>query len=239
MWNIYDILKSNEPKAKVIEVLVLLSSVRRSLFTGDDDRQSYLKNLITGVIKILKNRGIIKDEESYHQLSRLLSRIKSNFQLKEFLDCGDEIYDTYLELCHDFTLDSFKSNQFSQYSTYYLLNLWSRLVSSQPYLHSDKDSKLKKYIPNIFKEYVKSRLLLSQNCTENGLENPIDDKEKLYTELESLPSIAHFEYEKYVRLFVSLFDPIFTTYTDSLKNNPSHWPGQYSKLKSITQQMEC
>jgi exportin-7 len=161
-------------------VIVLLSSVRRSLFTGDDDRQNYLKNLITGVIKLLKKIENITDEESFHQLSRLLSRIKSNFQLKEFLDCGDEIYETYLQLCHNFTIDSYKNNQYSQYSTYYLLNLWSRLVSSQPYLHSEKDSKLKKFIPNIFKEYVKSRLLLSQHCTENGLDSIFLIKKRSY-----------------------------------------------------------
>jgi exportin-7 len=171
MWKIYENLKMNDAKSKIIEVIVLLASVRRSLFTGDEDRQSYLKNLISGTVNLLKNRESISDEETLHQISRLLSRIKSNFQLKELIDCGDEVYENYLDLCAKFTIESYHNTQFSQYSSYYLLNLWSRLVSSQPYLHNDKDSKLKKYIPDIFKEYVKSRLILSQHCTENGLDS--------------------------------------------------------------------
>ena len=41
---------------------------------------------------------------------------------------------------------------------YYLLGLWSRLVSSVPYLKSDAPSLLDSFVPQITEAYVNSRL---------------------------------------------------------------------------------
>ena len=48
-------------------------------------------------------------------------------------------------------------------SVYYLLGLWSRLVSSMPYLKGESPSLLETYVPKITEAYLTSRHALS--CT--------------------------------------------------------------------------
>lgn len=48
--------------------------------------------------------------------------------------------------------------QWASGSVYYLLGLWSRLVSSMPYLKSDSPSLLESYVPKITEAYITSRL---------------------------------------------------------------------------------
>jgi exportin-7 len=111
------------------------------LFTGDEEREVYLSRFITGINGVLDNRNnILADEDCYHQFCRLLTRLKSNFQLKELVACKD--YPKFLESCAVFTVESFKNPISTGHCLYYLMNFWSRLVASNPYLGSDKESKL-------------------------------------------------------------------------------------------------
>lgn len=56
-----------------------------------------------------------------------------------------------------FTITSLNSWQWAQGSVYYLLGLWSRLVSSMPYLKGASPSLLEANVPKIMQAYVSSR----------------------------------------------------------------------------------
>lgn len=58
----------------------------------------------------------------------------------------------------EFTIKSLQSWQWASGSVYYLLGLWSRLVSSMPYLKGDSPSLLEGYVPKITEAYITSRL---------------------------------------------------------------------------------
>ena len=57
----------------------------------------------------------------------------------------------------EFTVSSLKSWQWAKGSVFYLLGLWSRLVSSMPYLKGDAPSLLETYVPKIMDAYMTSR----------------------------------------------------------------------------------
>jgi len=81
--------------------------VRRSLFTGDDERKAYLEYFMKGILKLLENPKSLADEQCYHQLCRLLARIKSNFQLRELVAAQD--YPKFIEAVANFTVKSFQN----------------------------------------------------------------------------------------------------------------------------------
>jgi hypothetical protein len=58
----------------------------------------------------------------------------------------------------EFTLTSLQSWQWASSSVYYLLCLWSRLISSVPYLKGEAPSMLDAYVPRITETFITSRL---------------------------------------------------------------------------------
>ena len=66
-------------------------------------------------------------------------------------------YQEWIKLVADFTVNSLESWQWAKGSVFYLLGLWSRLVSSMPYLKGESPSLLESYVPKIMKSYITSR----------------------------------------------------------------------------------
>ena len=60
---------------------------------------------------------------------------------------GLDLYPEWIGLVADFTISSLTSWRWASGSVYYLLGLWSRLVSSVPYLKGDAPSQLDTYVP--------------------------------------------------------------------------------------------
>ena len=59
---------------------------------------------------------------------RLLARLKANYQLSELV--ASDGYAEWISIVATFTIDSFNHWQWAANSVYYLLSLWSRLVTS-------------------------------------------------------------------------------------------------------------
>lgn len=68
-----------------------------------------------------------------------------------------ESYPEWVQLVADFTIKSLTSWQWASASIFYLMGLWSRLVSSMPYLKGDAPSFMQTYVPKIARAYVTSR----------------------------------------------------------------------------------
>ena len=117
---------------------------------------------------------------NYHEFCRLLGRLKTNYQLSELV--GLEGYADWIQLVADFTMSSLNSWQWASGSVYYLLGLWSRLVSSVPYLKGDAPSQLDTFVPRITRAYVASRLDSVRTLAAaggGGGEDPLDNEEQL------------------------------------------------------------
>ena len=62
-----------------------LASVRRSLFSNEQERTKFLKHLVTGTLKVLRTKHGLSEHENYHEFCRLLGRLKTNYQLSELV----------------------------------------------------------------------------------------------------------------------------------------------------------
>jgi hypothetical protein len=149
-------LRSPAVSTAALECLVRLASVRRSLFSSDRERAGYLGRLLRGTTEILRGRLGLAEHCNYHELCRLLGRLKTNYQLSELV--AAECYAEWVSLVAQATVDSLSAWQWASGSVYYLLGLWARLVSSTPYLKGDAPSLLDECVPKITRAYVASRL---------------------------------------------------------------------------------
>ena len=116
----------------------------------------------------------------------------------------------WVELSAHFTVESFINWRATSVSHFFLLALWSRLISSQPYLKGDKPSRLEAYVPQVTQAFIRSRLELAQavvqdpNCVADQLEN----QDILINQLESIPVLARSSYEQIGPFILSLMSPI-------------------------------
>lgn len=64
-----------------MQSIVLLSSVRRSLFAKETDRAAYLQQLMNFIREILSTNEGLHHHDNYHQFCRQLGRLKANYQV--------------------------------------------------------------------------------------------------------------------------------------------------------------
>ncbi|XP_012575298.1 uncharacterized protein [Cicer arietinum] len=98
-------------------------------------------------------------------------------------------------------------------SVYYLLNLWSKSVTSVRYLKSDKPNLLEEYVPKVIECFVSSRFdsLQSELSDELG-EDPLDNVEVLQDQLEFFPYLCRFQYEGCSSYLMKIVEPIMQSY---------------------------
>ncbi|KAI3436525.1 hypothetical protein D9Q98_005942 [Chlorella vulgaris] len=193
-----------------LECMVRLASVRRSLFSSETERSNFLSRLVNGTRDLLRQQSGLAHHANYHEFCRLLGRLKANYQLSELV--GLESYKEWIQLVADFTISSLNSWQWASGSVYYLLGLWSRLVSSMPYLKGDAPSQLDVYVPKITKAYITSRLESVQAVVMQGGEDPLDNEEQLQDQMDSLPYLCRFQYSETAEYLTSLSDPLIAAY---------------------------
>ncbi|XP_023537152.1 exportin-7-like isoform X1 [Cucurbita pepo subsp. pepo] len=211
-FDCYAITKAPLSK-EALECLVRLASVRRSLFTNDAARSKFLVHLMTGTKDILQTGQGLADHDNYHEYCRLLGRFRVNYQLSELVNV--EGYSDWIRLVAEFTLKSLHSWQWASSSVYYLLGLWSRLVSSVPYLKGDTPSLLDEFVPKITEGFITSRLNSVQAGLQDDLsENPLDNVEVLQDQLDCFPYLCRFQYETSSLCIINIMEPILRTYTE-------------------------
>ncbi|KAI4504691.1 hypothetical protein M0802_000241 [Mischocyttarus mexicanus] len=201
-----------------LSCLVQIASVRRSLFSNTE-RAKFLSHLVDGVKHILQNPQGLSDPGNYHEFCRLLSRLKSNFQLGELVLVED--YPEAIQLIAKFTVQSLRMWQFAPNSLHYLLTLWQRMVSSMPYVKAGDPHLLNTYTPEIANVYITSRLESVAVVVRERLEDPLDDLGVLHQQLEQISVIGRCEYQKTCTLLVQLFDQAATTYQELMAQTAS------------------
>jgi len=123
--------------AQTLDVLCSLMSVRRSIFPGDTERRRYLGHILRGVVDILREGQGLKDQGCFHEFSKLLARIKNNYQLVELV--RTEGYSEWVKLVAVFTIGACQpgggvgGGESHSNHLHYILSLWSKLVASVPF----------------------------------------------------------------------------------------------------------
>mmetsp|Transcript_2983 Transcript_2983/g.6712 ORF Transcript_2983/g.6712 Transcript_2983/m.6712 type:complete len:1119 (+) Transcript_2983:545-3901(+) len=222
--------KTTPPRSnKAMQAIILMASVRRSLFPTDKERAAFLGQLITGIREMLKNQTGLSYAENYHEFCRLLGRLKANYQLSELVKA--EGYIEWLTLAGDFTVKSIESWQLSTNSIHYLLSLWGRLVAAVPYVRPETGAQghvqqLEKQVLRVVKTYIESMLGSVPTIiqSEGAIDDPLDDDGSLREQMDRLPVICRFQYKPVAEMIMTKFDPLFQDYANyitQLANNPT------------------
>ena len=220
---LFDFYRNTVPprSSKAMEAVILLCSIRRSLFPTDKDRAAFLGRLMTGIRELLSNQTGLQHQDNYHQFCRLLGRLKANYQLSELVKADG--YLEWLDLASKFTVQSITNWRYSTNSIHYLLALWGRLVAAVPYVRPETGARghvqaLEKQVLTIVEAYVDSmcgsvEIVLQ---SDGALDNPLDDDGSLKEQLDRLPVICRFQYGPVANLLLQKFDPLLSAYREIL-----------------------
>nr|ABF97640.1 Importin-beta N-terminal domain containing protein, expressed [Oryza sativa Japonica Group] len=231
----FDYYKVNDTcvSKEALECLVRLASVRRSIFVEDPSRTQFLSHLMSGTKEILQTGQGLADHGNYHEFCRLLGRFKVNFQLSELLSI--EFYGEWIGLVAEFTTKSLLSWQWASNSVYYLLSLWSRLVTSVPYLKGDTPSMLDETVPKITEGFITSRINSVQASFANdSSDDTLDNVDVLQEQLESLPYLCRFQYQNSSIYIINIMEPLLQAY---MERSRLPAPGDANELSVIEGQL--
>lgn len=205
--------------SRAMEAVILICSVRRSLFPSDKEREAFLGQVMTGIRQLLKNQTGLQHQDNYHQFCRLLGRLKANYQLSELVKT--EGYLEWLELAASFTTQSTQNWQYSTNSIHYLLALWGRLVAAVPYVRPETGATghvqaLENHVLTVVECYIDSMLGSVETVlrSDGGLEDPLEDEGSLMEQLDRLPTICRFQYSAVATVLVGKLDPLLHKYRE-------------------------
>uniref|UniRef100_A0A183F2V4 Xpo1 domain-containing protein n=1 Tax=Heligmosomoides polygyrus TaxID=6339 RepID=A0A183F2V4_HELPZ len=188
---------------KILHIGVQLASVRRTLFNGSE-RQTYLEHVVAGVKRVIENPEKLTEQPAFHEFCRMVSRLKTNFQLCELIKVPE--YAAVMRLLAQFTVESLRMMDLSANSTYFLLTFWQRMVTSVPYVRSSEDHLLNLCCPEIMTAFVESRLQNVERVIRDGHDDPLEDQGATLQIMEHLAIICRCEYEKTAQLLANAFD---------------------------------
>ena len=212
--------RSCEPPTSsfAMSAVVLLSSVRRSLFQSDAARGTFLAQIMTAIRDVLQHQVGLQHPQNYHEFCRLLGRLKANYQLSELVKTA--VYAEWIELVAAFSEQSFRQWQLSGNSMQYILQLWVRLVAAVPYVNPDASGtqpqmrQLESCVVRVVRSYVESMLQAAATCArDESLEDPLSNAAQLREQLERLPHLFRFQYATLAEfLATQCFDPCLARY---------------------------
>ncbi|CAM9531901.1 unnamed protein product, partial [Laminaria digitata] len=224
--SLFEFYKTTEPprSSQAMQSIVLLSSVRRSLFSKETDRGAYLQQLMNFIRDILQTNHGLHHPDNYHQFCRQLGRLKANYQLSELVRV--EGYLEWVELAADFTVRSLKEWQWSTNSIHYLLALWGRLVAAVPYVRADAGAKshtetLQECVVRVVHAYITSMVgSVDVIAQDQSLDDPLEDEGSLKEQLERLPVICRFQYTAVAEFVLNIVDPVLASYQSAVAQFP-------------------
>jgi exportin-7 len=167
-------------------------------------------------------RCSLADPASFHEFCRLLAALKLNYQLVEMIAAPE--YPLFIRCVAEFTAAAFGAQ--SQYaddgslhasSLYYLLSLWSRLVSSLPYLKASAVSHLEDLAPIVTKAYVASRLAFVGPAAAGTVDDPLDEHDEVLSHLEQFPAMCRCHFDVIAAHLMAEMDPRIAQYAEVLQ----------------------
>ncbi|KAK8803535.1 hypothetical protein WA158_001229 [Blastocystis sp. Blastoise] len=202
-----------------LQCLLMMTSMRRSLFVKPESRLEFLKVLIEGVSEQLTRSHGFDDQDTYHMFCQLLGKLKANFQLSELFRTPR--YSEFIRLLTNFTIDSFKNWQWCSNSISYLLTLWSRLICAERYVQISSDidntSYFNEAVPQLIQAYINGRIESVDDYVDDDMNNPLSDTESLAIEMQQLPQIVRYCYQVNTTYICNCFDPLNEEYNTLLR----------------------
>lgn len=212
-----------------LEAIVQLSSVRRSVFSSEQERTLFLQTLVTNLQRIMSSKHGLEHIENYHEFCRILGRLKASYQLSELVKLTN--FSDFLELAGDFTIKSLANWQSCMNSIHYLLALWGRLVAALPYLRADvldsqKQANLLKQINlSVVQSYIQTMLdSVEAVVNDSDIDDPLEDEGSLKEQMERLPVIARLQYDVIAQYLLNNFEQalgLYHQYMIVIYNNPA------------------
>ncbi|KAJ0043501.1 hypothetical protein Pint_18408 [Pistacia integerrima] len=142
-----------------------------------------------------------------------LLKLQTVLLLSELVN--NEYYSDWIRLVAEFTFKSMQSWQWAGTSVYYLLGLWSRMVTSLRYLKSESPDLLNDYVPMIIEGFISSRFeSLQSELLDELSENPLDNVELLQDQLDFFPHLCGFQYENCTTYILKILEPILRMYME-------------------------
>lgn len=91
---------------------------------------------------------------------------------------------------------------------HYLLSLWDRLISSIPYIKSERPHLLETHSPGITEAYIRSRIESVEVVLREGLDNPLEDIDSLELQMRQISVIARCRFDLTCAGLVEILDPL-------------------------------
>lgn len=117
--------------SKVMECIVQIASVRKTLFNDQDERSTFVLRVMRGIREIINASQGLNDADNYNEFCRLLYRFRATIPLNEMTEKTG--YGDWVESVARFSLQAFQSWKFAPNTSMYVLGFWSRNVQSMTY----------------------------------------------------------------------------------------------------------
>ncbi|KAL9545414.1 hypothetical protein MBANPS3_007153 [Mucor bainieri] len=199
--------------SKVMECLVQIASVRKTLFNDQEERSKFVVKVMQGIREIIVASQGLNDTDNYNEFCRLLFRFRATVPLNEMVEKPG--YLDWIELIAEFSLKAFQSWKFAPNTSMYVLGFWARIVQSMTYYQQLGESAVEK-LGNITVELTRSYISTSIDAVatriEEALDDPLENEESIIETLNMLGQIAHCKYEASSTALINLFDPITVEY---------------------------
>ena len=117
-----------QQSSRALEMLLLLSSVPRSLYESSQSFVDIGGRVFNGLREIFTNRRGLQERETHHMFCRLLGAQRDVDHIGR--QRKGSAYQEWLDLASNFTCDAFRDVETPANSMHYLLQFWARLVSS-------------------------------------------------------------------------------------------------------------
>ena len=231
----YDILSRIQParQAQALEVLGGLATARRSIFSSEDKRMSFLSVMARGVQTILSQQSTtLTNSDVFHHFCIALARLKTNYPLPELSKLP--IYEDLISLIANFTLSAFKSSS-SPNSLHYLLLVWSRVVADLPYLKVEVSPFLSSFLPSISTVFIQSRLDAIVSAVNDDAIDEMFEEPALSDQLKSLPALLKYNYSRSKEWLKAAIDRVMSEYSSSATASASGGGGNSQKQVRVAE----
>ncbi|KAG0364963.1 Exportin 7 [Gamsiella multidivaricata] len=186
---------SGQNSVLVMESLSQAASIRRSLFSNDDARNTYIHHIMRETVFTLKTgagQNKLQDIGNFNEFCRMLSKFRSTFQLSEICEYKD--FEQWITLVGEFTSRGFHSWKWSPNSVPYLLTFWSKMVSSLTSTKQATQEYIQRITVDLSRAYLKSRLECAQAAIDGEVDDPLESEEELVSTLETYATVARSKY---------------------------------------------
>ncbi|CAG8489054.1 27229_t:CDS:10 [Gigaspora margarita] len=216
--------------SQVMEVLVQISSIRRSLF-NEEERSKFLYSLMKGISEILIGNVGLSDLSNYHEFCRLLSRFRSTYQLSEIAEKSG--YNEWIDLVADFSIKGFNNWQLVPNSVQYLLTFWSKMLSSTGSSRSGSITKLELIASRLTHTFITSKIESVETAIEGVIDDPLENEDALINDLEMFANIARCKYDEANTAITNAFNPVAQQFQALLQQANTSVVHDYLKILDV------